>query len=205
MDLFEWPTSGDLRRLAFKRGRYADKKPLFDDPNPNHGIQNPCSHCHATRVRYFRLVKTHSRGGEWVSRCKQCESARSRVQAKKPDQMERNRARARVRYAKDKDYFKNYWTAERRRARALGEYGLTLEDYRSMHEAQGGKCMVCGEHETAVRRGKILPLSVDHDHSKSGRSAVRGLLCHKCNSGIAHFERVEGWSDKVLAYLARFK
>lgn len=51
-------------------------------------------------------------------------------------------------------------------------YGLTVEDYDRMLEAQGGKC-VCGAVED--------PLHVDHDH-KTGE--VRGLLCGSCNRTI---------------------
>lgn len=48
-------------------------------------------------------------------------------------------------------------------------YGLTLEDYDQLLEAQGGEC-VCGAVED--------PLHVDHDH---GTGEVRGLLCGSCN------------------------
>lgn len=54
-------------------------------------------------------------------------------------------------------------------------YGITFEDYQLLMEASGGKCYVCGG------RGGGKRLSVDHDHSKSGRESVRGLCCAKCN------------------------
>jgi hypothetical protein len=104
---------------------------------------------------------------------------------------------------------------EQRRARALWEnYGLKLEDYRKMHESQGGNCLICGQPETVVRRGKLLPLSVDHKHlthtdpklktAEEKLSRVRGLLCHKCNSAVALMDRFPWWGEKAAAYLKRF-
>jgi hypothetical protein len=65
------------------------------------------------------------------------------------------------------------------RAKAIGRkghlkktYGLTLEDYDRLLEAQGGKC-VCGSTKK--------PLHVDHDHETG---EVRGLLCGPCNRTI---------------------
>lgn len=57
-------------------------------------------------------------------------------------------------------------------------YGVTLEDYDRMAEAQGHKCAIC--HSTDPR-GNGSRFAVDHDH-KTGK--VRGLLCGPCNMGI---------------------
>lgn len=53
-------------------------------------------------------------------------------------------------------------------------YGLSLDGYNSMHEAQGGCCAIC-DNKTV--------LFVDHDHSTG---AVRKLLCSNCNFAIGH-------------------
>lgn len=47
-----------------------------------------------------------------------------------------------------------------------------------MLSEQGGVCAVCLKLETAVYRGKVKALSVDHDHLTD---RVRGLLCAACN------------------------
>lgn len=52
-------------------------------------------------------------------------------------------------------------------------YGLTTDEYRRIHEYQGGKCYICQRATGARRR-----LAVDHDH---GSGYVRGLLCKTCN------------------------
>jgi len=58
-------------------------------------------------------------------------------------------------------------------------YGITLDDYNKMLEAQNGVCAICGQKETRKSKYNDYTLSVDHDH-KTGK--VRGLLCHGCNN-----------------------
>ncbi len=61
------------------------------------------------------------------------------------------------------------------------KYGLTEADYATKLVSQNGVCAICHQPETAKRKGKPLPLVVDHDH-KTGK--VRSLLCSKCNAAI---------------------
>lgn len=60
----------------------------------------------------------------------------------------------------------------------LKTYGLTLEQYEALYEAQGGVCYICQR-----ATGKVRRLAVDHDHATG---YVRGLLCKPCNSMLAH-------------------
>lgn len=88
----------------------------------------------------------------------------------------------------DKEYRKEYnkKNAERFREYSYREaYGLTLEDYSKMLAAQGGKCAICEQTETATQHGKVKQLSVDHNH-KTGQ--VRDLLCRDCNWAFGHFK-----------------
>lgn len=70
------------------------------------------------------------------------------------------------------------------------KYGLTIDDYVAMAEAQDGLCAICACPEPNGR------LCVDHDHETG---AVRGLLCHQCNKGVGHFldsaERCQAAAD----------
>ena len=59
-------------------------------------------------------------------------------------------------------------------------YGITVEEYDAMLSASEGGCWICGYHPKPGGRR----LSVDHDHKNK---KTRGLLCHMCNRGLAHF------------------
>ena len=62
-------------------------------------------------------------------------------------------------------------------------YGLSWDDYLSLHAAQGGACAICSKPLTLVVNDRMASAHVDHDHATG---VVRGLLCHHCNSGIGH-------------------
>lgn len=71
----------------------------------------------------------------------------------------------------------------------LAKYKLTNEEYEKMLIAQNGLCKICGNGETAMLKGKIKKLSIDHCHEseKNGHLKIRGLLCHNCNQGLGAF------------------
>lgn len=81
-------------------------------------------------------------------------------------------------------------------------YGIGLDDYQRMLEAQGGVCAICGQPETRVdhRTKKVSRLAVDHDH-KTGD--VRGLLCHAHNNSLGHFGDDPVLLTSAIAYLAK--
>ena len=75
-------------------------------------------------------------------------------------------------------------------------YGITAEDYDEMHEAQGGKCMCCGDEVSDYGRGSRL--HVDHCHETG---AVRGLLCQRCNLLIGHADECTDRLRSAVEYL----
>jgi hypothetical protein len=81
------------------------------------------------------------------------------------------------------------------RERNLRSYGLTPDDFDRMMQNQNGKCAICNGEPS----GRWKTLFVDHDH-KTG--AVRGLLCHLCNSAL---ERVDNFRNEMMAYLEKHK
>jgi len=111
---------------------------------------------------------------------------------------------ARDKRAKDPDKHKGYvykWKSrnpDRERVRNLAQFGLTIEDYDAMHEAQGGVCAICKHPETSSRGGKVYRLAVDHDHTTG---QVRGLLCFKCNSAMGSFEKRNVPLENVIKFL----
>jgi len=59
------------------------------------------------------------------------------------------------------------------------DFGIDIEQYESMVEAQGGLCAICGNCDPS------FSLAVDHNHD-TGK--VRGLLCSNCNNGLGRFK-----------------
>ena len=78
-------------------------------------------------------------------------------------------------------------------------FGIDLEVYRSMLQAQNGVCAICGRAETARNKdGTLRRLQIDHDH-KTGR--IRELLCSGCNGGLAGFRDDPGRIKLAIAYI----
>lgn len=77
-----------------------------------------------------------------------------------------------------------------------------FDAYDAMHQAQHGKCAICGNAEKEQRDGVIKHLAVDHDH-RTG--AIRELLCTACNKGLGHFDDDTDRMTKAIAYLRKHK
>ncbi len=84
---------------------------------------------------------------------------------------------------------------ERRRDVLLKRnYGITLEQYNSMFEKQGGACFICKKPQSELKK----TLAVDHCH-RSGK--VRSLLCAPCNKGLGCFKDNPALIKIAAAYL----
>lgn len=97
--------------------------------------------------------------------------------------------------AKGRRLYQREWRANNR-LRSKGNdlrsnYGIGLEQFDSMVEAQGGKCAIC--------RG-AGPLCVDHCHASG---VVRGLLCHLCNRALGLFNDDASRLQSAIEYLSR--
>jgi hypothetical protein len=78
-------------------------------------------------------------------------------------------------------------------------YGVSPEEYKEMVSNQFNKCAICGNEETCLDSyGNIRPLAIDHDHVTN---KVRGLLCHKCNLGLGHFQDDIDRLQSAIQYL----
>lgn len=85
------------------------------------------------------------------------------------------------------------------------QFGISLDDYDSMWESQGGKCAICLQEETATVGRHSNPnatrlLAIDHCHS-TGR--VRGLLCYRCNVAIGLLHEKPERFARASQYLER--
>ena len=79
-------------------------------------------------------------------------------------------------------------------------FNLTLEEYKSMLEAQGGVCKICSMTETTKKNNsdEVRMLCVDHDHNTG---QVRGLLCNNCNRALGHYEATKPRAQEFEKYL----
>ena len=85
-----------------------------------------------------------------------------------------------------------------RRGRNLkAKYGITIEEYDTILEEQGGRCAICGSHsnESAFHTEFF---AVDHCH-ETGR--IRGLLCNNCNRALGFLKDDPVVVSSALTYL----
>ena len=74
------------------------------------------------------------------------------------------------------------------------EYGVTHDEYLALLEAQGGACAICRNS------GQQRALAVDHDHVTS---AIRGLLCDRCNPMLGYARDDIAILEAAIEYLKR--
>lgn len=94
---------------------------------------------------------------------------------------------------RDELYFKKH------SKRVLKKYALTLEEYNTMLEAQNHSCAIC---HCAQKMAQTTKMYVDHSHI-TGK--VRGLLCHKCNTGIGMLNDDLKTIENAVAYLKKYE
>lgn len=79
------------------------------------------------------------------------------------------------------------WKSSHRKCWLKTKYGMSIQDFENLVKSQNGKCAICGgTHDKLSRWGTLEKyLHVDHCHKTK---KVRGLLCHRCNVGLAMFD-----------------
>ena len=75
-------------------------------------------------------------------------------------------------------------------------YGLTEEDYLEKLTKQNFQCAICKTDQYKKKNWRRF--AVDHCHT-TGK--IRGLLCHKCNAGLGHFDDDTGLLNSAIEYL----
>ncbi|WP_229401922.1 endonuclease VII domain-containing protein [Micromonospora okii] len=89
------------------------------------------------------------------------------------------------------------------RARQLARYGLSPEEYDARYDDQSGRCAICAARGERLGTGgsanRHNVLVVDHCHDSS---AVRGLLCNRCNRAIGLLGDDIDTLRRAIAYLA---
>ena len=79
--------------------------------------------------------------------------------------------------------------------RLLNEYGITLDEWKTMRSKQNGKCAICS---AVLSEKPSRGTHVDHSHETG---IVRGILCAQCNHGIGHFKNNPDFCINAAKYL----
>ncbi len=77
-------------------------------------------------------------------------------------------------------------------------YGISLNTYNLLFEIQNGCCAICGISQSKLKK----KLYVDHDHDTKD---IRGLLCHKCNTGLGLMKDDALILKRAIDYLGKSK
>lgn len=86
------------------------------------------------------------------------------------------------------------------RVSRLRKLGVTVDinQVSVLRVEQANKCAICGKPETSMRHGQVSALSMDHCHKTK---KLRGLLCRRCNTGIANFDDDIARLQSAMNYL----
>ena len=161
-----------------------------------------CTKCGETKPRNEFYKNKYAKEG-LTSQCKKCKNVGNQKY------LEANRERARVRAEKwrranpdrVKAANKKWRESNLNRTRVLNrknnlkrKYGLTLPEWRSLFDAQGNTCAICGASEPGGQGWQT-----DHSHD-SGK--IRGILCVNCNTMLGRMRDSEEIASKAIDYLS---
>jgi hypothetical protein len=120
-------------------------------------------------------------GGRYRPYCKVCYNVKqAEYREKNRDRLRSQWREASRRYYEDKDP---------QLIRRVKRHGITVDEYESLLESQGGTCAICGASDNLV---------IDHCHD---RLEVRGILCDPCNRGLGCFADSTGSLMAAIVYL----
>jgi hypothetical protein len=113
---------------------------------------------------------------------------------------EKIKARMREKYWANRDAMleaqrKNRKPDSHRRSMLRRYYGMSVEQFAAMRDAQGGGCGICREPFTKTPH-------VDHDHATG---TVRELLCGPCNTGLGRFRDDPERMEAAAAYIRKHR
>jgi hypothetical protein len=114
--------------------------------------------------------------------------ARRKYMEKHPERVAANRAKQNARL-KENGYYREW--------RLKKHYGMSLEQFNDLFTSQGNACAICKAAQP-TKRGWF----VDHCHTTG---AVRGILCHPCNSGIGGLKDSPDIMLAAIDYVQRSK
>jgi hypothetical protein len=89
------------------------------------------------------------------------------------------------------------------------QYNLTLDEYERRVKEQNNLCAICKKEESTVSKGRVIKLSLDHDHQcclgkKSCGRCIRSLLCFRCNSILGKAKEDISLLENLIGYLKKW-
>jgi len=83
------------------------------------------------------------------------------------------------------------------------KFGLSSEEYSQLLLESDGVCAICHKPELKIdyRTGKVLNLSIDHNHD-TGK--IRGMLCMDCNRALGMFQDSPELLINAISYLQKY-
>ena len=149
------------------------------------------------RKRYFREYQSKDGGGYYSRyyrdnpeyRARKLELDRERRRHKRATNPDLFKTRARADYQK----YREKRLLKSRKQMLRSKYGMSLEEFDRLFEAQAGLCAICNEASEST-------LHVDHDHDTG---EVRGLLCGHCNKALGLFKDDPARIEQAVYYLAK--
>lgn len=154
-------------------------------------LEKRCSKCKSVFPHTrFNRSKMH-RDGLYPS-CKSCSQAGKKLSRELLKQRDVERWRQQQRVYKEKFRQRHPERVKLSdRKQNLKHFGLSIDNYTQLFEAQEGLCAIC--QKTQKRK-----LAVDHNHASG---TVRALLCITCNLGLGAFSENTQSMRRATLYL----
>lgn len=99
--------------------------------------------------------------------------------------------------SRDKDVARHRDLQRASRLRGAGAI-VDVDLITDLRKQQNNLCAICGMPEILIVNGAVRSLAVDHCHD-TGK--VRGLLCNRCNIGIANLNEDVVMLQRAINYL----
>src|ERR1035437_10262866 len=86
------------------------------------------------------------------------------------------------------------------KANIKSKFGLAHSEYRDLVTRQNNLCAICSKAETAMYRGRVRNLAIDHNRITT---EVRGLLCMFCNLALGHLKEDPVIMASMIEYVQK--